>query len=84
MRSSRIVLSMNGIAIAEANHSVIITVDTDVIERWRIEQALSLLDAQPVDYDHIPCMDPIEQDEIVAHLLAMTPEERQYTLVREG
>jgi hypothetical protein len=75
---------MNGIAIAETDHRVIITVDTDVVAHWRIEQALSLLDAEPADYPNIPSMDAGEQDEIVAHLRAMTPEERQYTLVREG
>jgi hypothetical protein len=75
---------MNGIAIAETDHRVIITVDTDVVAHWRIEQALSLLDAEPADYPHIPSMDAGEQDEIVAHLRAMTPEERQYTLIREG
>ncbi|HZK76363.1 MAG TPA: hypothetical protein VFD13_05585 [Candidatus Kapabacteria bacterium] len=75
---------MQGIEISEKEHSVIITVDTDVVERWRIEQALSLLDAEPRDYPHIPSMDPEEQEEIAAHLRSMTPDERRYTVYREG
>ncbi len=75
---------MHGIEIAEKDHSVVITVDTEIIERWRIEQALSLLDAEPQDYPHIPSMDPQEQEEIAAHLRSMTPGERRYTVFREG
>ncbi len=35
---------MHGIEIAEREHSVVVTFDTDVIERWRIDQALNSLD----------------------------------------
>ncbi len=36
---------MEGITIAEKDHSVVITLDTDVIDRSRIDQALSLLES---------------------------------------
>lgn len=73
---------MVGITIAEQDHKVVITVDTEIVDRWRIDQALSLLDTEPRDFPHIPSMDPDEQSEIAASLNAMTPEERKYTLVR--
>jgi hypothetical protein len=76
-------LIMHGIEIAEKDHSVVITVDPEVIERWRIEQALSLLEVRLSDA-HIPSMDPREQEEIAAHLQAMTPDDRRYTVIREG
>jgi hypothetical protein len=37
---------MHGIEIAETDHRLLITVDTDVIDRNRIEQALSLLNIE--------------------------------------
>jgi hypothetical protein len=74
---------MHGIEIAEKEHRVIITVDTDVIDRWKIEQALSLLDVEPRDYPHIPTMDSEEQEKIAAHLRSMTPDDRKYTVFRE-
>jgi hypothetical protein len=36
---------MEGITIAHTDHRVVITVDTDVVDRHRIEQALSLLES---------------------------------------
>jgi hypothetical protein len=75
---------MSGITIAENDHNVVITVDIDIIERWRIEQALSLLEIAPRDYSHIPSIDPEEQAKIAASLLRRTPEDRKYTVVREG
>jgi hypothetical protein len=36
---------MEGITVAEKDHSVVITVDTDIIDRRRIEDALSLLES---------------------------------------
>jgi len=36
---------MHGIEIAETDHRLLITVDTDIIDRSRIEQALSLLES---------------------------------------
>jgi hypothetical protein len=76
--------NMEGISIAEKDHSVVVTFDTDVIDRWQIEQALSLLELGSRNDTHIPDMDPEEQAEIAAHLSSMTPEERKYTVVREG
>ena len=75
---------MSGITIAEKDHSVVITVDVDIIERWRLEQALSLLEIAPRNFPHIPSVDPAEQAEIAASLVARTPEERRYTVIREG
>jgi len=75
---------MQGITVSEKDHSVVITVDTDVIERWRIEQALSLLELEPREYTHIPSMDPKEQAEIESSLNSLSPEERKYSVVREG
>jgi hypothetical protein len=75
---------MSGITIAEQDHSVVITVDVDIIERWRLEQALSLLEIAPRDFPHIPSLDAKEQAEIAASLAARTPEERRYTVIREG
>jgi hypothetical protein len=73
---------MHGIEIAETDHRVVVTFDTDVIDRHRIERALNLLEFDEPDYSHIPDADPEEQAEIVLGLLSMTPEEKEYTLVR--
>ncbi len=75
---------MSGITIAEKDHNVVVTVDVDIIERWRIEQALSLLEIAPRDYSHIPSIDPEEQAEIGASLLRRTPEDRKYTVICDG
>ncbi|HET6402993.1 MAG TPA: hypothetical protein VFH95_16550 [Candidatus Kapabacteria bacterium] len=37
---------MHGVEITEKDHRLLITVDTDVIDRNRIERALSLLDSE--------------------------------------
>jgi len=73
---------MHGIEIAETDHRVVVTFDTDVIDRHRIERALNLLEFDESDYSHIPDADPDEQAEIVLGLLSMTPAEKEYTLVR--
>ncbi len=70
---------MEGITIAEWDHSVVITVDTEIIDRERIDWAIDVLES---DYSHIPDADPEEQEEIVRGLQSMTPEEKEYTLVR--
>jgi|GEM_PF-2792689 hypothetical protein len=75
---------MSGITISENDHNVVITVDIDIVERWRIEQALSLLEIAPRDYPHIPSIDSEEQAEIAASLSRRTPEDRKYTVIREG
>ena len=70
---------MHGIEISETDHRIVITVDTDIVERWRLDQVLSLLDAEARDYPHIASMDSGEQEEIANHLKTMTPDDRRYT-----
>ena len=73
---------MEGILVAEKDHSVVITVDTEIIGRNRIQRALDVLEAEEPDYSHIPDADPEEQKEIVRGLRSMTPEEKEFSLVR--
>ncbi len=75
---------MHGIEVEEKDHRVVITVDTEIIDRSRIDQALSVLEIPHWDDSHIPSMDPEEQEEISTHLRSMTPDDREYTLHRKG
>ncbi len=53
--------------------------------RQDLSEAIALiLEIAPRDYSHIPSIDPEEQAKIAASLLRRTPEDRKYTVVREG
>ena len=55
---------MEGITVAEKDHSVVITVETDVVDRKQIDQALTLLESNTLlDEGLVRAMEETEGDE---------------------
>ncbi len=72
---------MNHVELLETEDTFVITVEKKTADRFAVARAVHILEAENLDFSHIPFISDDEQADIVRSLESMSDEEKEIGMI---